>query len=45
MSLLVGKINNSYNKIHGAMPYLDKKEKKIILESKLRGQLYPPIIN
>ena len=37
MSAMVSKINYSYNKIRGAMPYLRDKENKIIIESKLNA--------
>ena len=48
LSSLTAKITSSYNKIRGALPYMDQKSKKIIIESKLRGQLnltLPLILN
>ena len=39
LSSLTAKITNSFNKIRGALPYMDQKSKKIIIESKLKGQL------
>ena len=48
ISALYGKISSTYNDIKGAIPYLDKKNKKIIINSKLRGQLsltLPLLIN
>ena len=48
LSSLSAKITSTYNKIKGALPYMDSKSKKIIIESKLRGQLnltLPLILN
>ena len=48
ISALYGKISHTYNNIKGAIPYLNEKNKKIIIDSKLRGQInltLPLIIN
>ena len=39
LSSMTAKITNSFNKIRGALPFMDQRSKKIIIESKLKGQL------
>ena len=48
LSALFGKISKQYNNIKGAIPFLSERNKKIIIDAKLRGQLnltLPLIIN
>ena len=39
ITALYGKITHTYHQIKGAMPFLDKKNKKLILEAMLKGKL------
>ena len=39
ISGLVSKINFSYNKIKGVLPYMNMKNRKIVIDAKIRGQL------
>ena len=39
LSALFGKISKQYNNIKGAIPFLSERNKKIIIDVKLRGQL------
>ena len=39
LSILYGKINSTFHQIRGALSFLDKKNRKIIITLKLKGQL------